>query len=356
MQFLPGKNSKLLSLLSFILLLASCSYDMKDIGPKATASFTVAPVSGRTNTYLLTSTSQNAFLFDWDKGSGYVRSKTTDTVYFPTKGNYTIKLLAYGPGGVDSAAQTINVTASDPASIAVASFTMTPITGQANKYLLTSTSLYASALEWDKADGKGFVKGALTDTAYFPLKGSYTIRLRATGLTNTSIATQAVNVAADDPAFVTTFKLLTSHGWKLDPGATANAIIVGTENNPAEYYAGGPLATCQVDDIYTFNANNTLTYNANGQTFNAGNVAPNYVCSNDRSYSNVAFTYSETVAAGRAGIATITLSGAPPTNFIGVTDVPVENVYRIISISSTSLVLRAGNGSGTVDQFKMIPQ
>jgi len=358
MQSLYNRNGKLLALtfISFVVLLTACSYDMKDIGPKAQASFTATPISGQMNRYLLSSTSQNAFMFDWDKGAGFKRTASTDTVYFPKVGTYTIRLLAYGPGGVDSASQTIDVTANDPAAFAVASFTATPIAGQANKYLLTSTSQYASGLEWDKADGKGYVKASATDTAYFPLKGAYTVKLRATGVVNVDSTTRVINVATDDPSYITTFKLLTSHGWKFDPNPTANAILVGTESNPAEYYAGGPLATCQLDDIYTFSTNNTLTYKADGETFNAGNVAPNYTCSADRSFSNVSFTYSETVAVGRAGIATITLSGAPPTNFIGVTDVPAENVYRIISISPTSLVLRAGDGSGNVNQLKMIPE
>ncbi len=146
-----------------------------------------------------------------------------------------------------------------------------------------------------------------------------------------------------------------SKGWKLDPAAGANSIIVGTEANPSQYYGGGPLDPCQLDDIYTFNIANTVTYNANGSTFNGGNVAPNYNCAADRSYSNIAYTFGATTG-GVAGIATLQLPSAPPTIFIGTTDVPAENTYRIIEISATKLVLRAGNGSGTVFQFRFIPQ
>lgn len=272
--FINKKNKATLSvLIALVTFLSACSYDIKDIGPKATAAFTVTPITGQTNRYLLTSTSQNAFIYEWDKanGKGYVRTKATDTAYFADKGTYIIKLMAYGPGGIDS-------------------------------------------------------------------------------------TTQSVVVANDDPAGFTPFKLLTTRSWKLDPVATANAVTVGTENNPAEYYAGGPLADCQTDDVYTFSPNNTLTYKANGATFNAGNVAPNYSCAADKSYNNVAFNFTNAVSGGLAGIATIQLTGTPPTNFIGVTDVPAENVYRIISISQTAMVLRAGNGSGTVFQFKFIAQ
>jgi PKD repeat protein len=144
-----------------------------------------------------------------------------------------------------------------------------------------------------------------------------------------------------------------SKRWKLDPDPAAKAIIVGTENNPAEYFGGGTLEACQTDDIYTFFSNNTLNYNAAGATFNGGNIAPNYNCGADRSY-NIPYSFGATTG-GVAGLGTILLpgAGAPPARFIGVTDVP-ENVYRIIEISPTRMLLRAGSGSGTIFQFKFI--
>ncbi len=147
-----------------------------------------------------------------------------------------------------------------------------------------------------------------------------------------------------------------SKSWKLDPTPGANAIVVGTEANPSEYFQGGPLeGTCQTDDFYTFTTADRITYNANGSTFNGGNIAPNYNCGSDRSFSNVAFTFTATTG-GVAGLATIRLPQPPPAMFIGTTDVPTENVYRIIEISPTKLLLRAGNGTSTVFQFKFIPQ
>jgi hypothetical protein len=146
-----------------------------------------------------------------------------------------------------------------------------------------------------------------------------------------------------------------SRSWKLDPAAGANPIVVGTEGNPSEYYGGGPLAACQLDDIYTFTSANTLSYNAAGSTFNGGNISPNYNCGDDRSFSNVGYTFGATTP-GIAGLATIKLPSAPPATFIGTTDVPAENVYRIIEINAAKMILRGGNGSSTVFQFKFIPQ
>ena len=146
-----------------------------------------------------------------------------------------------------------------------------------------------------------------------------------------------------------------SKNWKLDPTPGANTIIVGTESNPAQYFGGGPLDPCQTDDYYTFTTADKITYNSGGSTFNGGNVAPNYNCGADRSYSNIPYVFGPTTG-GVAGLATLQLPSAPPIIFIGTTDVPSENVYRIIDIASNKLVLRAGNGSGTVFQFKFIPQ
>jgi hypothetical protein len=235
---------------------------------------------------------------------------------------------------------------------ATASFTLTPVAGRVNTYVLQSTSAGAWGFQWDKGTGT-FVKGKEIDTAYFPSKGTYTVKLRAFANGGHTMAEQTVDIAVDDIVNNAQFKLLTATKWKLDASDGANAIIVGTERNPAEYAPGGPLADCQKDDVYTFTTDFKLSYEGNGSTFNAGNLSPNYTCSGDRSYSNVTFTFQPGVSAG-AGIATITTPGLPPANFIGVTD-PSSNTYRIISISATGMVLRSGTASETVHQFKFVP-
>ena len=102
----------------FAVFVAGCEYDVKDLIPPPDASFTITPVAGQVNRYLLTSTSTNTYRYDWDKGTGvYVQGKQVDTVYFPDKGNYTVKLIAYGQNGMDSATQTVNVANDDPAAI-----------------------------------------------------------------------------------------------------------------------------------------------------------------------------------------------------------------------------------------------
>ena len=150
---------------------------------------------------------------------------------------------------------------------ATASFTMTPVAGRVNTYLLTSTSSNAFGFQWDKGNGV-YVKGKEVDTAYFPVRGNYTVRLRAFGRGGYDTASQNVTIDVDDILSNPIFQALTAKSWKLDPADGANAIIVGTEANPGEYFGGGALADCQKDDVYTFSQALKLTYNANGSTFN----------------------------------------------------------------------------------------
>jgi hypothetical protein len=118
-SFIKSNKGWLAGAVLLTMVLVACKYDMNDLGPKPVASFTVTPITGQVNKYLLTNTSQNAFRNDWDKadGKGYVTGKMTDTVYFPDKGDYTIKLLAYGQSGIDTTAKVINVAIDDPAAL-----------------------------------------------------------------------------------------------------------------------------------------------------------------------------------------------------------------------------------------------
>ena len=242
---------------------------------------------------------------------------------------------------------------------ATAAFSVSPVTGKANTYSLASTATNGFLLQYNLGDGSATRAGKVSDTAYFPKKGTYIITQYAYGRGGYTTATQTVTVATDDFSSIAnnpTFQLLVAKTWKLDPNPTANAVIVGTEGNPGQYYPGGPLAACQIDDTYKFNFSSnvfTLVYNAAGSTFNGGNIAPNYSCAADLSY-NTPFVFTPT--ADGAGIATITLPGFnPPARFIGTTDVTSNN-YRIISISATNMVLRAGKKDETTFQFKFIAQ
>lgn len=232
-----------LVIMLFSIQFFSCKYDVKDLLPKPVASFTVTPVSGVSNKYLLTSTSQNAFRYDWDKagGTGYVQGKQVDTVYFPYMGSYTVKLFVYGQSGTDSASQVINVTANDP------------------------TACVGTQL--------GFITSC------------------------------------------------TSKKWKLDPAAAAYK--VGPGPNDGSWWSSGigdvTARSCEFNDEYTFafSANRTFTYDNKGDFFGDGYLGNNTgTCQPSSNYTAVqapwgsgTFTYSFTQGAGINGLGQLTVVG-----------------------------------------------
>ncbi len=147
----------------------------------------------------------------------------------------------------------------------------------------------------------------------------------------------------------TTQQLLTgatSRTWMLD-NTQPQPIVVGTEAAPTLYYAGGPagsLPACQADDEYTFTAANQFQYDAKAETYVAGSPG---ACSAPLSTTG---SYVFGPVATGSGIGQITLSRSGL--FIGVTDAP-DQVYRILSITSTTMLLRAGAGAGNTTVFTM---
>lgn len=256
-------------------------------------------------------------------------------------------VLYFSPGCTPASTKDLGLPASN------VSFTMTAVPTKVNTYVLQASATNAFAYQWDKANGAGFKNGRQTDTAYFALKGNYTVHLRAFGRGGYETASQSVEIMVDDIVNNPQFQLLTSTSWKLDGTDGANAIIVGTDANPAMYFGGGALADCQKDDVYTFSTALKLTYDAHGSTFNGGNIDPTFNCGIDRSYTDVPFTF--TLGGESGAIATITLPGAIPSQFIGVTDISSNN-YRIMSLSATEMVLRSGTAAETVHQFKFVAQ
>lgn len=101
-------------------IFAACTPDdgEQELGPKPSASFTITPIAGKTNTYLATSTSTGGtFQYLWDPGDGSdpVLKVGTDTIhlYYSRKGDCTVKLTALGSGGHGKAANTVAVAEND---------------------------------------------------------------------------------------------------------------------------------------------------------------------------------------------------------------------------------------------------
>ncbi|MDB5012032.1 MAG: hypothetical protein JWQ25_234 [Daejeonella sp.] len=85
--------------------------------PNVNATFTVTPVEGKTNTYVLKSNTSGVLAVKWDKGdgSGFTKGKLIDTVFYPDAGKYTIVLNAVGKGGIIGTSNAdVTVATSDP--------------------------------------------------------------------------------------------------------------------------------------------------------------------------------------------------------------------------------------------------
>lgn len=161
-------------------------YDVKGLGPKPVASFTVTPVSGAVNKYLLTNTSTNSFMCDWDKGTGaFYRGLQVDTVYFPDRGDYTIRLWTYGQSGMDTTSKVISVANDDPAAL-------TPIkmltNNSSRKWKLApeAGALYIgppdfSATWWQNSVGDVTARACLFNDVYTFTKVGQTMKFESQG-------------------------------------------------------------------------------------------------------------------------------------------------------------------------------
>jgi hypothetical protein len=82
------------------------------------ASFTITPVAGVSNRYILNANSKNILGSKWNLGNGgldYVGKTTNEKIFLPYAGTYKITHFAAGKGGIiNSSSQSIFVPATDP--------------------------------------------------------------------------------------------------------------------------------------------------------------------------------------------------------------------------------------------------
>lgn len=113
------KLNHIWSYLAIVIAIAGFSCTPEDeeleLGPKPDASFTITPVEGKINTYLLISDIKAA-TYQWDKGIGFKPGNDVDTAYFPLAGTYTVKMNAFTQGGMVTAENSVTVAENDPAA------------------------------------------------------------------------------------------------------------------------------------------------------------------------------------------------------------------------------------------------
>ncbi|WP_157509897.1 hypothetical protein [Flavobacterium denitrificans] len=114
------KRSAYLMLAIALGSLTSCEEDAGDgnglTAASVDASFTVAPVAGAVNTYLLTAQPKGVISSKWNTGDGDFPGKMTQTIVLPDAGTYTITHTAIGAGGATGKATSqLVVATTDPA-------------------------------------------------------------------------------------------------------------------------------------------------------------------------------------------------------------------------------------------------
>ena len=129
----------------------------------------------------------------WDFGNGTASTAQTAMVTYNTPGTYTVKLTVTGSSGVNTAFETIVVTAAPP----VADFNANPVTGMAPlAATFTNTSSgTTTSYQWDFGDGSTSTVAYPTHT--YTKAGTYTVKLTATGPagSNTKTKTGYITVA-----------------------------------------------------------------------------------------------------------------------------------------------------------------
>ncbi|MDF2188022.1 PKD domain-containing protein [Paraflavitalea sp. CAU 1676] len=113
---IPAQSWLLILLVPLVMPGCSPKSSYGEFGAQPKAAFTVTPINGKVNSYLLTSTTADAFYFRWNigDGGGSRAGKQIDTAYYPDKGNYTVKLILMTSGGIDSTTVAVNVANDDP--------------------------------------------------------------------------------------------------------------------------------------------------------------------------------------------------------------------------------------------------
>jgi hypothetical protein len=111
------------------------------------------------------------------------------------------------------------------------SFTVTPVNGKPNYYVLKANQTGIQSVKWDLGDGGGSNAGKFVDTVFYPDAGTYNVTLTSLayigGISKTSTP-QAITVAVSDPK---SGNLVV--GGKMGPGDDAHwtHFIVGSGQN-----------------------------------------------------------------------------------------------------------------------------
>lgn len=110
-----------------------------------------------------------------------------------------------------------------------ASFTVTPVAGSANKFVITNTTQGSVGARWDYGKGTGLNMGKMVDTVFYPDAGSYTLKMQALSKRGNLYDAQPkdVTVNVSDPAFGNLIK-----GGKMEAGDDAEWTVLHIGSDP----------------------------------------------------------------------------------------------------------------------------
>lgn len=140
-------------------LFAACSKPkVEDRGLSETnldAGFTVTPVAGSANKFVITAKDSSYILSKWDlgDGAGAVIGKHQQEIFLPDAGTYTVTHYAVGKGGSSfSATETIVVATSDPAAGNIVEGGKFETAADDAKW--TRLTISSPAIAWTMSNGK----------------------------------------------------------------------------------------------------------------------------------------------------------------------------------------------------------
>jgi hypothetical protein len=174
--------------------LSGCTPDNKSesLGALPKASFTVAPLSGKANTYVASASTTGVFEWYWNKGdgSGSALGGSNDTIFYDFAGNYRVTLTAIGHGGYDTTSQIVQVASDAPLVNVLGNASLTTDSGWTTLNVggtQTTINFTAQGLNLSNAQG-GSTNGALYQAV--AVKGGITYTFSAS-VTTTSMTNQS---------------------------------------------------------------------------------------------------------------------------------------------------------------------
>jgi hypothetical protein len=152
-----------LTVAAMLSLVASCKKekvtDRRLTESNLDASFTLTPVAGKVNTFIAQVKDSSYIASKWDLGNGsIVVGRSTQEVFLPDAGQYTITHYAVGKGGVTfSSSQNVTIATSDPARGNVVQGGKFETAEDEAKW--TRLTISDPAVTWTRANGKMTASG-----------------------------------------------------------------------------------------------------------------------------------------------------------------------------------------------------